>query len=108
MTNESIVSEVRAAVELLAPSEREALLKELNAKYAPVKTKGSRAPADCPFKIGDTVTVKADAASVAKKWRGKTLKVTLIGTDRLYLDNPEFPGEKYKSVWPLFSDVTHA
>ena len=95
-------TEIKAAIAALSTEDRAKLIAELTAKPARVRTN-----AGVLYKVGDSVTVLA-TADVPKKWLGKTLVITNIGTDRYYLDNPDHPGVKHKSVWPLFSDVTSA
>ena len=53
------------------------------------------------FKVGDTVRVN-EGAPCPKKWYGQVLNVFHIpsgGKGKLYLENPDFPGEKAKIVW---------
>jgi hypothetical protein len=103
---ETITNQIIAAFATLSADQASEMLKTLNAKYKPVAkaTTGNNNPA-CSFKVGDKVVVKEGATSVSKKWIGKVLTVTNVGDIKLYLDNPEFPGVKNKSVWPLFSEV---
>ena len=103
---ENIQAQITAAFALLSADQASEMLKTLNAKYKPVAkaTTGNNNPA-CPFKVGDKVVVKEGANSVSKKWIGKVLTVVNVGDIKLYLDNPEFPNDKKKCVWPLFSEV---
>ena len=92
-------TEIKVAIEALSAEDRAKLITELTAKPK-TNTKAAH-------KVGDAVTVLA-TADVPKKWIGKTLVITNIGTDRYYLDNPDHPGVKHKSVWPKFEDVASA
>jgi len=53
------------------------------------------------FKVGDTVRVN-EGSPCPKKWYGQVLNVFHIpsgGKGKLYLENPDFPGEKTKIIW---------